>query len=74
GVEDEPDEAFGEASAAFSSWGAGCLCEHPASNTTASNVASKAERALYLRFNVQEPPVDARGASFATESIRRTAG
>src|SRR5215210_5101345 len=65
--EDESDKTCGEALAALSSWGAGCLCEHPASNTTASNVASKAERVLYFRFNVQEPPVGARGASFATE-------
>src|SRR5215212_11204800 len=61
---------FGEASAALSPLSpcdAGCLFEHPASSTT----ASKAMHAPNLQFNVAKPPVGARGASFATESIRR---
>lgn len=69
------DDACGEASAALSSLfpcKAGCLCEQPASITAASTVASAAVRVLDLRPNVLEPPVGALGASFATESIRRS--
>src|SRR5215212_12041147 len=59
------DEAFGEALAAFSPCDVGCSCEQPPSSTT----ASKAAHALFLQLNVPEPPVGARSASFATESI-----
>jgi hypothetical protein len=57
--EAELDDASGEALAALFSWEAGCLCEHPASNTAASNATRKAEHALDLEFNVPEPPVGA---------------
>jgi hypothetical protein len=50
-------DASGEALAALFSWEAGCLCEHPASNTAASNATRIANPTLNLRFNVPEPPV-----------------
>src|SRR5687768_12074447 len=49
------DDAFGEALAALLPLfpcDAGCLCEHPASTTTASTVASAAVQLLDLLLNV----------------------
>src|SRR5215210_6200682 len=68
--EDGSEEACGEALAVLFSWDTGCFSEHPASRIVPSNAMSKAERALDLDFNVPEPPISARSASSATESIR----
>src|SRR5215203_987526 len=68
------DVACGEASAA--SWlfpcEACCPCEQLASIAATSAVASATVCFLDLGPNVLEPPVGALGASFATESIRRS--
>jgi hypothetical protein len=63
-------EACGEALAVLSACGAGSFSEHPASRIVTSMRVSEAEIAVDLDFNVPEPPIGARSAWFATESIR----